>query len=74
MTNRNWDSQRARQEIARLITPGILGFYTHLEVTVVFAIPPGQTAPVNVFSIVVAEERTSDEIPDPIISIGKGSN
>lgn len=61
----NWDPQRARQEMARLITSGVLGFYTHFEATVVIAFRPGQTEPVNVFSILVAEEQLSDAIPEP---------
>ena len=65
MPGPKWDSQWAQQEIARLIAPGVLGFYTHFETTIVFAFPPGQTTPVNVFSIVVAEERGSNEIPAP---------
>jgi hypothetical protein len=57
MTVRSWSSEIARQEMARLTAPGVLGFYTHFEATVVFAIPAGHSAPVNVFTILVAEER-----------------
>jgi hypothetical protein len=60
-----WDSKRARLEMVRLIAPGVLGFYTHLEVTEIFAVPAGQTEPINVFSILVAEERPSGEIETP---------
>jgi hypothetical protein len=65
MPGPKWDSQFARQEISRLIAPDVLGFYTHFEVTVVFAFPPGHSTPANVFSIIVAEERDSTEIPNP---------
>jgi hypothetical protein len=62
-----WDSQRALQELERLIAPGVLGFYTHVEVTEIFAVPPGQTKPVNMFSILVADERRSAELQIPKI-------
>jgi hypothetical protein len=51
MTARGWNSEIAKNEIARLIAPGVLGFYTHFEATVVFAFPPDQLQPVNVFTI-----------------------
>ncbi|MBX9823591.1 MAG: hypothetical protein K2Y27_01225 [Xanthobacteraceae bacterium] len=53
-----WDSQDALAEIARLVTPGMLGFYTHLEITEVFATPRGGHE-LNVFTLIVAEERKS---------------
>ncbi len=37
--------------------PGMLGFYTHLEETEVIAHKDGEGTPINVFSILVAEER-----------------
>jgi hypothetical protein len=64
MALRNWDSEIARKELARLTQPNVLGFYSHFEATEVFAMPPGQQEPVNVFSLLVAEERlpiASDE-------------
>ncbi len=66
MSLRNWDSETARREMTRLTVPGVLGFYTHFEATVVFAFQPGQTKPINVFLILVAEERrpTASEEPD----------
>ena len=65
MTARSWNSEIARQEMARLLAPGVLGFYTHFEATVVFGSPPGQHDPVNVFSIFVAEERLPDAAEEP---------
>jgi hypothetical protein len=47
-------------ELARLIAPGILGFYTHFEVTEVVAFIEGQKKPVNVFTILVAEDRGNE--------------
>jgi hypothetical protein len=65
MTTRPWDAEVARDEIVRLTAPDVLGFYTHVEATTVFAIPPGQIVPVNVFSILVAEERPFDAAVNP---------
>jgi hypothetical protein len=60
----NWDAAKATWEISRLIAPGVLGFYTHVEATEIFA-QQGQDAPFNVFSILVAEERLSDASEKP---------
>jgi len=49
MTARSWNSEIARRELVRLLAPGVLGFYTHFEATVVFGFPPGQREPVNIF-------------------------
>jgi hypothetical protein len=65
VANNSLDSQRAGQEIARLTDPGVLGFYTHFEATEVFAIPAGQSVPINVFSILVAEERPQATAKEP---------
>jgi hypothetical protein len=65
MTARPWDAEIAKDEIARLTAPGVLGFYTHFEATAVVAFPPGQTVPVNVFSILVAEEHVSNAEFEP---------
>lgn len=43
-------------ELARLLIPGIVGFYTHFEATEIVAFKDG-SPPTNVFSIFVAEER-----------------
>jgi hypothetical protein len=59
MTTRGWNTVTANGEITRLIEPGILGFYTHFEATEVVAFQPGELQPINVFTIVVAEERQS---------------
>src|ERR1700722_19097403 len=37
--------------------PGVLGFYTHFEVTEIFAVRDDDRIPPNVFSILVAEEH-----------------
>lgn len=53
-------------EIERLTKDGVLGFYTHFEVTEVFAHQKGCAVPVNVFSLFVAEDRGSDPCYDPV--------
>lgn len=50
------DFQAFKSELAKLTAAGVLGFYTHFEVTEVFAYRDGEP-PLNVFSILVAEER-----------------
>ncbi len=55
--DRDMEFDRARTELARLTTPGVLGFYTHFEVTEIFAIHDKESTPFNVFSILVAEEH-----------------
>jgi len=47
--------------------PGVLGFYTHFEVTEVFAVPSVGGAPVNIFSILVAEERVAGGVEAPVL-------
>jgi hypothetical protein len=66
MTVRSWSSEIARQEMARLTAPSMLGFFTHFEATEIFANLPGQSNPINVFSIFVAEERASEVSDKPI--------
>jgi hypothetical protein len=63
---RNWNAQIARQQMARLLAPGILGFYTHVEITEIFATAAGRNKPANVFTILVAEERAGDAATAPV--------
>jgi hypothetical protein len=65
MSLRNWDSEIAKKEMTRLTQPNVLGFYTHFEATEVFAFPPGQREPINVFSLLVAEERLPTASEEP---------
>jgi hypothetical protein len=57
VTHGGWDRASALAELGRLGSPGVLGFYTYVEVTEVVALPPVQP-PVHVLAIVVAEDRT----------------
>jgi hypothetical protein len=54
--NRDAELNRARAEVARLTIPGVLGFYTHFEVTEIFAFRDDERIPFNVFSILVSED------------------
>ncbi len=65
MALRNWDSEIARMELTRLTQPNVLGFYSHFEATEVFAFPLGQQEPINVFSLMVAEERLLNASEEP---------
>jgi hypothetical protein len=67
MATPSWDSVRARQELTRLTAAGVLGFYTHFEATELFAVPAGQTAPINVLTILVAEERLPNAAAEPVL-------
>src|ERR1700730_7211566 len=56
----------ANDEIARLTVAGALGFYTHFEVTEIFAyLAKNPKMFFNVFTILVAEERTHQEAITP---------
>lgn len=50
---------RSETEAMRLISPGVLGFYSHLEITEVVAFPDGARAANNIFTIAVAEHGLS---------------
>lgn len=65
MAGHSWNPQRAAEELARLTAPGVLGFATHFEATEVFAMVSGQSLPLNVFSIFVAEERLHEGTEAP---------
>jgi hypothetical protein len=54
------DFDRLQAEIARLTASGLIGFYTHFGITEILAFKDGNSTPINVFSIAVAEdlERT----------------
>ncbi|QFY42300.1 hypothetical protein F6R98_06395 [Candidatus Methylospira mobilis] len=53
-------------EVAKLMTPGCLGFYDQAEVTEIFACLPDKSI-VNVFTIIVTEERNCEELVDPVL-------
>lgn len=67
MTIQNSSADVVCAELARLITPGVLGFYTHYEVTEVFAMQDGLDSVINLFSIAVTEDRGSEALQAPII-------
>ncbi|MEH2480202.1 hypothetical protein V1282_003559 [Nitrobacteraceae bacterium AZCC 2146] len=57
---------RVTEEIVLLTEDGVLGFYTHFEVTEIVAFRGKGAAPRNVFTILVAEDRKqpADSKPD----------
>jgi hypothetical protein len=56
VTGPEWNATAAKTEAVRLTAPGVLGVYNQVEVTEVFAAEDGHSTPLNVFSILVAEE------------------
>jgi hypothetical protein len=56
----------ANAELAHLTALGVLGFYTHFEVTEVFAYRKGE-APLNILSVLVAEERIGNAEPPKLL-------
>ncbi|MHC2283850.1 hypothetical protein ACVME8_010520 [Bradyrhizobium diazoefficiens] len=65
MSQKSWDNLRACQELERLIQPGVVGFYTHVEVTEIFAGPGKGQVPINVLSILTLEERFNEAVEPP---------
>ncbi|NEW86220.1 hypothetical protein DU475_02955 [Rhodopseudomonas sp. WA056] len=50
-------TDRTNVDFKRLTASGLLGFFTHVEATEIFALRGNDPTPFNVFSILVAEER-----------------
>lgn len=44
-------------ELTQLLTPGTLGFYTHVECTELFASRPDHEDIINIFTLLIAEEQ-----------------
>jgi hypothetical protein len=55
----------ARREVERLTAAGVLGFFTHFETTEIFAVRKGRSEPLNVFSLLVAEEHVREPARAP---------
>lgn len=47
--------------LKKILMPGVLGFYTHFETTEIIAFPPNAN-PINVFTLIVLEERTKNSV------------
>jgi hypothetical protein len=65
MSGRSNACNKAIAETTRLTAAGVLGFYTHFEATEIFAVRDGDEKPLNIFSILVTEERTGDVSTKP---------
>ncbi|MCA8408045.1 hypothetical protein LGN09_24370 [Burkholderia cenocepacia] len=50
-------------ELTQLLSPGVLGFYTHVECTELFANRRDHDGAFNVLTVLVAEERSNIEAP-----------
>lgn len=53
------------QELSRLLTPGAIGFYDHIEVTEIVGFVDDPTKPVNIFTIIVAGEGDVEATVSP---------
>lgn len=51
-------------ELSQLLTPGTLGFYTHVECTELFASRPDHDGIINIFTLLIGEEQP-DLDPSP---------
>jgi hypothetical protein len=65
MPNTDMDFERTQTDVARLTAPDVLGFYTFFEATEIFVVHDSDRVPHNVFSLLVAEERTETAIGQP---------
>jgi hypothetical protein len=50
--------------LTALLERGVIGTYTHFEVTEIFALRKDHDQPINIFSILVAEDRQGELIPE----------
>jgi hypothetical protein len=66
MENPDAQLERTIAATARLTAPGVLAFYSHVEVTEIFAVRDNDPTPLNVFSILVAEERVGSAAEKPV--------
>jgi hypothetical protein len=65
MTNPHWTANASISEIKRLTAKGMLGFYTHVEATEIVAFPEQKSDPINLFTLLVAEERPASAASTP---------
>lgn len=67
MSDDDTNAVRTIAEMVRLTASGVLGFYSHYEATEIFAVRDDDPAPLNIFSIFVAEDREVLEVSDPVL-------
>lgn len=66
MTEQINSIESSRNDITRLYQPGVIGFYDYFEVTELIGYAPNNREPINLFSLIVAEEGP---IPEKLKSI-----
>lgn len=59
MMHAHADAVGAIERIEALLQPGLIGFYEQFEVTEIVAFVPNEKVPVNVFTLMVAEEHSA---------------
>lgn len=65
MTEMDWNPDAGLAALRRLTERGTLGFYTRVEATEIIAFPPEKQPPVNVLTLLVAEEAPDTTAADP---------
>ena len=55
-----WNKNDTAEELSKILTPGMVGFYNYFEVTEIVAFTEGIKAPINVLTVAVAQERTEE--------------
>ena len=53
------------EELSRLLVPGAIGFYDHVEVTEIVGFVDDPTTPANIFTIIVAGEGEVEAAVSP---------
>ncbi len=53
-----WSFEETQAALKKLLTPTVVGVYTHYQATEIVAFPPNRQQPVNLFAVIVAEHRT----------------
>lgn len=61
VANSDWASSASISEAKRLTERGTLGFYSHVEVTEIIASPPRSQQPINLLTLLVAEEHPTGQ-------------
>ncbi len=65
MTETDWTPEASLAALRRLTERGTLGFYTRVEATEIIAFPPERQPPVNVLTLLVAEEAPDTTDAEP---------
>lgn len=65
MTTSDWKPEASIAEIRRLASAGMLGFYSRVETTELIAFSPNTRQPINLLTLLVAEEHPTGQAIEP---------